>query len=85
MADVKLARADAEIAGCYATMAHLRPYVAVDELVGRGRAQQAQGYRLACLEGGSQDNKDAVVESCLSLKIRAWSKLRNADFPLRSE
>lgn len=47
---VQLAETDAQIAGCFAVMAQLRPHLKEDEFVGRIRAQQAQGYRLAYLE-----------------------------------
>jgi len=48
---VKLAETPEEIARCFAVMAHLRPYLVAEEFVGRVQAQQAQGYRLAYLEG----------------------------------
>ena len=47
---VQLAETDAQIARCFAVMAQLRPHLKEDEFVGRVRAQQAQGYRLAYLE-----------------------------------
>ena len=46
----RLAESDAEIAGCFAVMAHLRPHVAEADFVPRVRAQQAQGFRLAYVE-----------------------------------
>jgi GNAT superfamily N-acetyltransferase len=57
---VNLAETDAEIARCFAVMAHLRPHLAEAEFAGRVRAQQAQGYRLAFLEGQEED-QGAVV------------------------
>jgi GNAT superfamily N-acetyltransferase len=54
--EVKLAETAAQIAGCFAVMAHLRPHLVAEEFVARVEAQQAQGYRLACLE-----DDDAVV------------------------
>jgi GNAT superfamily N-acetyltransferase len=50
MGEVRLAETDAEIAGCFPVMAYLRPALAEEEFVGRVRAQEAQGYRLAYLE-----------------------------------
>jgi GNAT superfamily N-acetyltransferase len=47
--EVKLAETAEEIARCFAVMAHLRPHLVEAEFVGRVRAQQAQGYRLAYL------------------------------------
>jgi GNAT superfamily N-acetyltransferase len=46
----KLAESDAEIARCFRVMAYLRPHLVEAEFVGRARAQQAHGYRLAFLE-----------------------------------
>jgi GNAT superfamily N-acetyltransferase len=51
---IGLAETDEEIASCFAVMAHLRPHLVRAEFVGRIRAQQAQGYRLACLEDGGE-------------------------------
>lgn len=47
--EVKLAETSEEIARCFAVMAHLRPHLVEAQFVGRVRAQQAQGYRLAYL------------------------------------
>jgi len=56
MGEIRLAQTEEEIARCFPVMAHLRPYLAAEEFVGRVRTQQAQGYRLAFLE-----DDDAVV------------------------
>jgi GNAT superfamily N-acetyltransferase len=48
--EAKLAQSSDEIVRCFAVMAHLRPHVVAEEFVDRVRAQQEQGYRLACLE-----------------------------------
>jgi len=60
VAEVKLAETPEEIARCYAVMAHLRPYLAADEFVGRVQAQQAQGYQLAYLEDATDGAVVAV-------------------------
>jgi GNAT superfamily N-acetyltransferase len=54
MGEVRLAETDGEIAGCFAVMSQLRqqPQLVEAEFVGRVRAQQAQGYRLAYLDDG---------------------------------
>jgi GNAT superfamily N-acetyltransferase len=49
-AQIKLAQTSDEIARCFPVMAYLRPYLLAEEFVDRIRAQQAQGYLLACLE-----------------------------------
>jgi len=59
MVGVKLAESDAEILRCYPVMAQLRPHVTAEEFVGRVRAQQAQGYRLAYLL--AEDSGEAVA------------------------
>jgi GNAT superfamily N-acetyltransferase len=46
----KLAETGEEIARCFGVMAHLRPHLAAAEFIGRVRAQQAEGYKLAYLE-----------------------------------
>ncbi len=46
---VRLAESDAEILGCYAVMAQLRPHIGREAFVPRVRLQQEQGYRLAFL------------------------------------
>ncbi len=38
-----------EIGACYEVMAELRPHIARGEWLARVRAQQAEGYRLACV------------------------------------
>ena len=48
----RTAESDEEIARCYPVMAHLRPHVPQAEFLGRVRAQQAQGFRLAFVEDG---------------------------------
>jgi GNAT superfamily N-acetyltransferase len=50
MVEVRLAETDEEIARCFPVMAYLRPSLVAEEFVGRVRAQQAEGYRLAFLE-----------------------------------
>ena len=50
--EIRLAESDDEIARCYVVMAHLRPHLVGGGFVGRVRAQQAQGYKLAYLEDG---------------------------------
>jgi len=57
---VRLAESDEEIARCFAVMAYLRPSLVEAEFVSRVRAQQAQGYRLAYLEG-REEERGAVV------------------------
>jgi GNAT superfamily N-acetyltransferase len=59
MGGVKLTQSDAEILRCYPVMAQLRPHVTAEEFVGRVRAQQAQGYRLAYLL--AEDSGEAVA------------------------
>lgn len=51
--EVKLAETAGEIERCFPVMAHLRPHLVAGEFVGRVKAQQAQGYRLAYLEDES--------------------------------
>lgn len=46
---VTVAETDADIVRCFGVMKNLRPHVLETEFVARVRAQQAQGYRLACL------------------------------------
>mgnify|MGYP001548777450 FL=1 len=50
MASVKLAESADEIVLCLPVMLHLRPHLVAEKFVGRVKAQQAQGYRLAFLE-----------------------------------
>jgi GNAT superfamily N-acetyltransferase len=47
--DIQLASGDEAIAACYPAMRELRPHVGEQEFLSRVRAQQAAGYRLACL------------------------------------
>lgn len=52
--EIALADTDAQIAGCFAVMAQLRPHLVEAEFVGQVRRQQAQGYQLAFLSNGRQ-------------------------------
>lgn len=47
---IRLAASAADIAACYPVMRELRPQLDADEFTGRVQRQQADGYRLACLE-----------------------------------
>lgn len=47
--DIEIVSTDEAIAACYPVMRELRPHVGEQELLSRVRAQQAVGYRLACL------------------------------------
>ena|SRR5579859_6534886 len=50
MTKAKLAGTDDEISRCFGVMTYLRPHLREAEFVGRVRAQEAQGFRLAFLE-----------------------------------
>ncbi len=47
---VRIANTDAEIAGCHAVMAQLRPQVPEADFVARIRSQMDEGYELAWIE-----------------------------------
>lgn len=49
--EIRLAESDAEIAACFPVMRELRPHLVEESFVGRVRAQQAAGYRLAYVVG----------------------------------
>lgn len=51
---VRLAEDDVSIAACFRVMHQLRPHLAESEFVGRVRAQQDAGYRLAYIEDGGE-------------------------------
>ncbi len=57
----RLAETDEEIARCFAVMAELRPHLAAKGFVGRVQAQQAEGYRLAFLEGAGEAAGEVVA------------------------
>lgn len=47
---IRLAESEPRIAACYPVMQLLRPHLQEDEFIGRVRAQQSDGYRLALAE-----------------------------------
>ena len=47
---VREAESDEDVARCHPVMHQLRPHVPAEGFVERVRRQQAQGYRLACVE-----------------------------------
>lgn len=51
---ITLADTDAQIAGCFAVMAQLRPHLVEAEFVARVQLMQAEGFRLAALSDGGQ-------------------------------
>ena len=63
MTRTKLAETDGEISRCFGVMAYLRPHLLEADFVGRVRAQEAQGYRLAFLED------DGVVAAVAGFRV----------------
>jgi GNAT superfamily N-acetyltransferase len=47
--DIQIAATNDDIAACYLVMRELRPHLGEQEFLSRVLAQQAAGYRLACL------------------------------------
>ncbi len=60
MPDIHLATTDADILRCFPVLHQLRPYLSEADFVARIRAQQAEGYHLACLE--HRDGQDPQRE-----------------------
>jgi GNAT superfamily N-acetyltransferase len=52
--EVREAKTDAEIAGCFAVMAELRPKLVEADFVARVRVQMEQGFRLAFVADGGE-------------------------------
>lgn len=51
---LRLASSDEEIAACFPVMRQLRPHLTPESFLGRVRAQQQAGYRLAFVEDGGR-------------------------------
>lgn len=63
---IKIAESDAEIEGCYAVMAELRPHVAEAEFVSRvTRLSEQHGFRLAFLS-------DSGVKAVAGIRVAEW-------------
>lgn len=76
MTQVRLADTEQEIARCFRVMLHLRPHLAESEFVGRIRAQQAQGFRLAFLE---QDGEVRAVAGFRVMEMLASGRTLYVD------
>lgn len=64
--DIKIAKTDAEIAGCFAVLTELRPHLAVDDFIDTIRRLEAgSNYRLVYLY-------DGAVKAVAGIRIGEW-------------
>ena len=74
--EIRIAKTDEEIAGCYNTMSQLRPHIKREDFLVRVRGQEKNGYKLAFIE-----DEDRVV-SVAGFRITetlAWGKFMYVD------
>ena len=74
--EIRIAKTDEEIVGCYGTMSQLRPHIKRDDFLSRVREQEKNGYKLAFVE-----DEDQVV-SVAGFRITetlAWGKFLYVD------
>jgi GNAT superfamily N-acetyltransferase len=74
--DIYICESDEQIAACEPVMRELRPHIPSDTFVQRIRKQEADGYRLVCLNDGKQPVAAAGMRILLNL---AWGTFLYVD------
>ncbi|MBI5772133.1 MAG: GNAT family N-acetyltransferase [Verrucomicrobia bacterium] len=76
MAEITLARTEAEILRCYPVMAELRPHLSRENFLQQVQRQQREGFFLAFLESGGEVKS---VAGYRLLENLAWGKFLYVD------